>query len=84
MRIYGSITIKSFKDGLEVISHWTEDKGFSPEPGSIESLLAEGDALRHILENFANLPRPIVGAFRFRWYGDHAKCIAGNLDCKIP
>lgn len=84
MRICGKITVQSVKDGVEVVSHWTEEKGFSPEPGLIHCLLAEGDALRHILENFANLPRPTVGAFRCRWYGDHAKFIAGNLDCKLP
>jgi hypothetical protein len=41
---------------------------------------ADGDELNYVLDNFGGLPFVRNGKKRvWRWYGDHAKFIVGNL-----
>ena len=46
----------------------------------VVAVQADGDELEFVLSNFGNLPRTLpVDRRVMRWYGDHAKFIAGNL-----
>ena len=58
---------------------WSVGESMPPIPHSrVEIVEADGEELRFILQNLANLPH-LPGACRQVWYGDHAKFISGNL-----
>ena len=50
------------------------------EAADVDEIQADGDELEHIVDMFPiNRSLPIPRGRVVRWFGDHAKLIAGNL-----